>query len=631
MICLGIFHVMMWAYSGKCFMEEGGLIMEEVVEEKTVKKYGVIRNALFMLHQAKVTAPSVIVFMTLQGMLAVSITVLELYVAPSILKSLEIHSTLSGLLYVILFFMAGITAVSALQAYVDQNKLFGRIEVRNALLNKMRTKMSICSYPLHEKKDFIDLAAKANDTLNDNNKASEAIWDTFAGLLQNTVGFLIYLYLLKSVNLFVTIVTVVTAILGYLVNYRANEWNYSHRKEEMEIFKQVRHIQLRAQDRYLAKDIRIFGMQAWLQELHSKYLKCYLDFCSRRERQYFVTDLADLMLGILRNGAAYACLIYMVLDDRISAAEFLLYFSAVSGFTAWISGIMENVSTLHRQGLELESVREFLDYEEIFCMEDGEPLRWERDQKYTIELRDVSFRYDKEIFSHLNLTIHPGEKLAVVGLNGAGKTTLVKLICGFYDPDEGEVLLNGVNIRVYNRRDYYKLISGVFQDFSLIPASVAVNVAQDRKEIDMEKVKSCIEKAGLKKKVELLPQKYDTLLVRDMYAEAVEFSGGELQRLMLARLLYKDSPIMVLDEPTAALDPIAESDIYQRYNELTEGRSAVFISHRLASTRFCDRIVLIEDGRIAEEGTHEELLGNGKRYTELFEMQSRYYQCEEIF
>lgn len=264
-------------------------------------------------------------------------------------------------------------------------------------------------------------------------------------------------------------------------------------------------------------------------------------------------------------------------------------------------------------------------------MEEGDPLQWERDQKYTIELRDVSFRYDKEIFSHLNLTIHPGEKLAVVGLNGAGKTTLVKLICGFYDPDEGEVLLNGVDIRVYNRRDYYKLISGVFQDFSLIPASVAVNVAQDRKEIDMEKVKSCIEKAGLKKKVELLPQKYDTLLVRDMYAEAVEFSGGELQRLMLARLLYKDSPIMVLDEPTAALDPIAESDIYQRYNELTEGRSAVFISHRLASTRFCDRIVLIEDGKIAEEGTHEELLGNGKRYTELFEMQSRYYQCEEIF
>ena len=353
-----------------------------------------------------------------------------------------------------------------------------------------------------------------------------------------------------------------------------------------------------------------------------RYIKLYYDFCGRRERQYLIADLAGLVLGVLRNGIAYVYLIYMVLGGEISASEFLLYFTAVSGFTAWISGIMEQVSTLHRQGIELESVREFLDYEE-----EGEALVWEPGKAYTIELRDVSFGYGgSTVFSHLNLTIHQGEKLAVVGLNGAGKTTLVKLICGFYDPDEGAVLLNGVDIRGYNRRDYYKLIAGVFQDFSVIASSVAVNVAQDAKELDMEKVRDCIEKAGLKKKVESLPQQYETLLDRDVHRGAVELSGGELQRLMLARLLYKDSPIVVLDEPTAALDPIAESDIYQRYNELTRGKSAVFISHRLASTRFCDRILLIEDGGIAEEGTHEELLKNGKRYTQLFELQSRYYQ-----
>ncbi|MDE5823178.1 MAG: ATP-binding cassette domain-containing protein, partial [Lachnospiraceae bacterium] len=186
------------------------------------------------------------------------------------------------------------------------------------------------------------------------------------------------------------------------------------------------------------------------------------------------------------------------------------------------------------------------------------------------------------------------------------------------------------NIKVYNRRDYYKLISGVFQDFSVVAATVAVNVAQDAFQIDMERVQDCVGKAGLKKKIETLPQKYGTLLDRDVHIKAVELSGGELQRLMIARLLYKDSPIIVLDEPTAALDPIAENDIYQKYNELTKGKSAVFISHRLASTRFCDRILLIEDGKIAEEGTHEELLGNGKRYTELFEMQSRYYQEGEL-
>lgn len=600
------------------------------MKEKKTKKYGVLSNALFMLREAAKTAPGVIVLALLQGLLAVLAAVLELYVAPSILKNLETHGALSGLLCIILFFTMGITTVSALQSYVDQNKLFGRIEVRNALVNQMWAKTGTCSYPLHEEQDFRNLLARTSDTLGDNDRASEAIWNTFAGLLQNTVGFLIYLYLLKNVNAAVIAVTAATAAAGYLVSCRADEWNYSHRKEEMEYCRQIRYIQMRAQDRRLAKDIRIFGMQAWLQELHDKYMKCYLDFVGRRERRYFAADLTDLMLGTLRNGAAYAYLLYMVLDGRIGAAQFLLYFSAVSGFTTWIGGIMENVSTLHRQGLELESVREFLDYKEIFRMEEGALIVHDAGQEYTIELRDVSFRYaGKEVFSHLNLTIHPGEKLAVVGLNGAGKTTLVKLVCGFYDPDEGEVLLNGVDIREYNRRDYYQLIAGVFQDFSLIPATVAANVAQDTRDIDMERVRDCIGKAGLKQKVEALPEKYNTLLVKDMYADAAELSGGELQRLMIARLLYKDSPIVVLDEPTAALDPIAESDIYQRYHELTAGKSAVFISHRLASTRFCDRILLIEDGKIAEEGTHEELLANGKRYTELFELQSRYYQENE--
>ena len=613
-------------------------MFREMGEEKSGKKYGVLKNSFFMLQEARKNVPSVIWLAVLDGLIAVAVSVIELYVAPSILKNLEMHGMLSGLLSTILFFTAGITAASAVQAYVWQNMRYGRIELRDHIVTRVRYKMSTSSYPLREKQAFINLLVKANDALNDNDKASEAIWTTFTGLVQNILGFAIYLYLLKSVDPVVILVTVVTAVLGYLVNYRANEWNYRHREEEEEICKHVLYVQDEAQDRYLAKDIRIFGMGEWLCGLHEKYMRLYLDFSRRRERRYLAADLTDLILGMLRNGIAYFYLLYMVLDGRIGAAAFLLYFAAVGGFTTWIGGIMENIATLHRQGLELESVREFLDYREIFRMEEGMPLKWEPGASYTIELRDVSFRYSgseaepaKEVFSHLNLRIRPGEKLAVVGLNGAGKTTLVKLICGFYDPDEGEVLLNGVNIKVYDRRDYYRLISGVFQDFSVIASTIAVNIAQDTQKIDMERVADCVEKAGLKKKIESLPRKYDTLLDRFVYTEAVELSGGELQRLMIARLLYKDSPIVVLDEPTAALDPIAESDIYQKYNALTRGKSAVFISHRLASTRFCDRILLIEDGRIAEEGTHEELLANGKRYAELFELQSRYYQKTEQF
>ncbi|MBQ9854990.1 MAG: ABC transporter ATP-binding protein, partial [Clostridia bacterium] len=215
-----------------------------------------------------------------------------------------------------------------------------------------------------------------------------------------------------------------------------------------------------------------------------------------------------------------------------------------------------------------------------------------------------------------------------------GKTTLIKLICGFLDPTEGRVLLDGRDIREYNRRDYYTMFSAVFQNFSLLAGTIATNVAQDSEGIDMERVKDCVRKAGLSGKIESLKDGYETYLNREVFEDAILLSGGETQRLMLARALYKDAPFIVLDEPTAALDPIAESEMYQKYNEMTGGKSSIYISHRLASTRFCDRIIMIMDGGIGEEGTHEELLMKGGKYAELFEVQSKYYkegadECEE--
>lgn len=187
---------------------------------------------------------------------------------------------------------------------------------------------------------------------------------------------------------------------------------------------------------------------------------------------------------------------------------------------------------------------------------------------------------------------------------------------------------NGVDIRTLNRREYYERFSAIFQELTIIPGSLAVNVAASETDIDMAKVKRCVAQADLTAKFESLPNGYETTLNREVYEDAVELSGGEKQRLMLARALYKDASVLLLDEPTAALDPIAESEIYHRYNDMTAGKSAVYISHRLASTRFCDRIVLIENSTVAEEGTHEELLARGGRYAELFEVQSRYYRDE---
>jgi ATP-binding cassette subfamily B protein len=282
--------------------------------------------------------------------------------------------------------------------------------------------------------------------------------------------------------------------------------------------------------------------------------------------------------------------------------------------------------------MDITNIREFLEYEEIFLFEDGDSI--EQSEKYEIELKNVSYSYpnmDRPCIDHLNLKIKAEEKIAIVGLNGAGKTTLVKLICGFIEPDSGEILLNGKNIKEFNRREYYKIFSAVFQKHSILAASISANIAQSLTEIDLEKVEMCLEKSGLYEKVERLSEKCNTHIGKEVYDDAIDLSGGEMQKLLLARSLYKEASIFVLDEPTAALDPIAESEIYNKYNDLTWKKTAIFISHRLASTRFCDKIIFIEQGKIMEEGKHDELLEQRGKYYELFHIQSKYYQkgCEK--
>ena len=221
-----------------------------------------------------------------------------------------------------------------------------------------------------------------------------------------------------------------------------------------------------------------------------------------------------------------------------------------------------------------------------------------------------------------------GENLALVGLNGAGKTTFIKLLCGFYDPTEGEILVDGVNRSRYTKESWIRCFSGVFQETGLFPLTLRENLMPEGKE-DSRRVKECLELADLKEKLEKLPEGLDTLFGAGVLEGAADFSGGEVQKLMLARALYKQAPFLVLDEPTAALDPLAESELYEKYYRLSKEKTTVFISHRLASTRFCDRILLLENGKVTESGTHRELMEKQGSYAAMYRLQSKYYQQAE--
>lgn len=594
------------------------------------KTYNIFQNCAFMIRRAWTECKSVLVIALGLIFCGVAASLLELFVVPSILEAVERGVGPGALAGMIGCFTLGMVLVRALRDYLDANALFGRIRVRGTLGLDAHLAFCRTSYPHIEDPDYLKRAEKAQKCTDGNGEAGEYIWTTLTELLTNVICFAVYLLLLARVGPWIAALCVVLSAAGYFAGEHIRAWRYRHREEEGALGHKIDYVVDRSQDIKLAKDIRIFGIGSWLTELYGKHTRLYQDFLAGVYKRYFWADLLDVALAFLRNGAAYGLLIAMALRGELTAAEFVLYFTAVSGFTSWVAGIFAQMRELRRQSLDLAALREFLEEPEPFRFEDGKPLSVKPDHLYTLELRDVSFRYpgaDRDTLSHVSLTIHPGEKLAVVGKNGAGKTTLIKLLCGLYDPTEGQVLLDGEDIRQYDRRDYYKHFSAVFQQFSLLAGTMAENVAQTNGEnVDLPRMWDCLERAGLADKIRELPRRENTHLGREVYLDGIDLSGGQTQRLMLARALYKDAPVVVLDEPTAALDPIAESDLYRKYSDLTGNRTSVYISHRLASTRFCDRVLLIENGGIAEEGTHEELLEAGGRYAYLFNIQSKYYK-----
>ena len=601
--------------------------------KKTPKpKYNLWQNTGFMLRTSRKYAKSVFPLCIVLALLSAGKSVAELLIAPAILNKIELSASLGSVVFTIAAFALVLMLLSGLRSYVDTNALFGRIAVRSqGIYLSISRKYAETSYPNLLNTDFLALGEKASAACAGNSESSEAIWTTLTDLMTSCIGFIVYLALLTNLNLWLAALVAATTAVSYFASKRINEWGYLHRSEELELTKKIEYANKTATSREFAKDIRMFGLRGWLEDLWGSTMRLYSAFCAKRERKYIWANIIDIVLTFLRNGIAYAFLIGITVKNGLPASQFLLYFAALSGFAQWVVEILDKLSVMHKQSLDISTIREFLDWNEPFDLNGGERIAFEPNKQYEIRLDNVSFHYpkaDKDTLSHINLTVHPGEKLAIVGLNGAGKTTLVKLVCGFLDPTEGRILLNGEDIRKFNRNDYYALFSAVFQEFSVLDVTVKENVAQCVDGIDETRVWQCIDKAGLTEKIQSLPKGIETHLGRRVFKDGVEFSGGQTQRLMLARALYKNAPILVLDEPTAALDPIAENDIYQKYNDMTHGRTSFFISHRLASTRFCDRIIFVDGGKIAEEGTHDELLKNGGGYAYLFEVQSKYYRSD---
>ena len=541
------------------------------------------------------------------------------------------HATLrvGGLLLVMLTAKVLQIFISKISlAYLANYRLLKSMEVERKSMN--------CFFQTYERKEIRDLGERA--------AIATQMWDGVQPvadvprrslkLVENVICYLLFGSVLSFVSpLLVPILTIAPAVNWFCARAYRN-WEYAHRAHWTDLDRKLRYIQGQTADFKAAKDIRICGCAGWFKAV-------YTDLCGKRAlwdrkliRRSFLSRIADLFVILLRDGAAYALLIRMTLSGAIPADQFLLYFSAISMFASFIGNIMNEWNGIRSTSLSLCDFRQYLDlHEQVGTGEEAVERHLRTAPEIVFD--HVSFRYEgaeTDTLADLNFTIRPGEKLALVGLNGAGKTTLVKLLCGLYLPAKGDIRINGVSFRKFLRKDYYRLFSPVFQDVQTGFFSLAETVSgQIGRDMDLERVRQCMALAGLEEKLNSLPQGIHSRLDKQIYADGIELSGGETQKLMLARALYKDAPILVLDEPTAALDPIAENQIYLQYLEMTKSRTSLFISHRLASTRFCDRILYLKDGRIAEEGTHAGLIASGGEYAALYETQSCWYKREKKF
>ena len=523
--------------------------------------------------------------------------------------------------------------VNFLKSFTDRtvDTTIGIVVQTEVLLQDWK-KTATMDFEQMENPEFKKAQDKAEKAAYSNRAPAMNVAMNVVELLSNSFGFLLYAGAIAFIHPLILLVLLITAAVNWLMLSRARKYMEKTRDERSKQTKRLTALRDTLIKPEAAKDIRLYGALGWLYALYRKEYAAY----RKNERSVMTKDmqaqLVDALLILLRDAAAYAFLIWLVLNGRMSLGDFVFIFAAVGALAGWVSGILTAAGDLSKASIELSDIQDKQDFPDKMNTGTGIALPSGDRLPPSIEFRNVSYTYpnaEKAALSDINITINAGERIAIVGANGAGKTTLIKLLCGMYVPSSGEVLLAGSPVGEYNRDEYYTLFSAVFQDIHLLASSISENISQKSEELtDKEKIKRSLELSGLVSKTDTLPDKENTLLVRAVYPDAIELSGGEKQKLAMARALYKDAPVLILDEPTAALDPLAENEVYQKYAELTEGKTSVFISHRLASTRFCDRILLLDGNIVAEQGTHDELMAQDGVYANMFNIQASYYQTD---
>lgn len=594
------------------------------------RKYSVARNCFYVMKDSVRRYPLVMVCTLLISFISVAQSVLWAYLPTTVVSGIENGSGLSQILPAVGIIVIVIAAAHLANTYLSAVHTVQKSNYRQYYSIYVNNRIMNCRYQMLEDSGVQARIYQIMDLIlpDDNSIGVNAVLNGVMNLFLTVVGIASCGAILKQLSGWIILFVPVISVINTLLTRITDRYIRTHRDEWAKTDRKIAYINEKLILKDYAKDIRSYHCENWiLGRLERLITERGRWFC---KVQNFSTGLGivRILVNLVYDVVVMGYAVWAVGKGMISLSSFVLYIGLIAELSRFINRFFGAFNSLIAGSQDVQLIREFLEQGEEEQKKSG-LLKQIGTDGVSICFDHVSFRYTEEgenVISDLNLCIRKGEKVAIVGGNGAGKTTLIKLLCGLYQPTEGRILINGLPMDEYEPEEVYRLFSAVFQDFIVFPFSLEQNVAMaEEREIDRDRVKQCLLDAGLTAYAE----RPEVKLISEAHEDGTDLSGGQTQKMLIARAIYKDAPVMLLDEPTAALDAVAEAELYEKYNSFAKGKTSVFISHRLASTRFCDRILFLKDGKVAEEGTHEELLAAGNEYAQMFETQSRYYKEEQ--
>lgn len=600
---------------------------------KKEKEYSYFTNLRFIWREHWKFEKSFLFFPIIKIPVMLVSALLGLFLPKIVLDSLTENDDIRGMIFKIVlgsvllaFFSTLVTRLDALQE-IKCFKFF-IVHCHTAVLKKhMEVEYEYFCSP----EGKIDATKARQASSGDITIGVQSFYYTLTGFIVNLFGFSAFIVVLSTLNPWIILFLILSYCLDGIIALFAEKGRRKDSEPWAEVYRKNEYIAKKVSLTEFAKDIRIYSLNNWLKSIRELLLKEEMSLTARRERRTMLQLIFEGVLVFVRDGLAYAYLIHRMLNGGgMTIGTFVVYFAAIAGFGSWLTELVANLAMHLAANTDVNYYRKFIEWKPANNGKQKSLPPGFLSAPPSIKLAHVSYSYpntQSAVLSDINLEIIPGENIALVGVNGAGKTTLIKLICGLMQPSSGSIYLNDIDIQTIDKSEYFQMIAALFQDSSIIPCSIGENIAFE-KELNAEnerRLSDIIALADIDSKINSLPSRLKTRLMKQFNSDGIEFSGGELQKMLLARALYKDAPVLILDEPTAALDPVAEEALYLKYHSLSKNKTAIYISHRLSSTRFCDRIVLLDDSQIAECGTHDELMEQGGKYAEMFHSSSKYY------